>query len=374
MFLASSFMPARILQFVRQLHNNTLKSAIVTPDKSIMLLPHCNVHALPVDPLRPRRVKMKIFNLQEPLSRDTGDQPINKYTTFNMEMSHTQEHPPFARENPNPCKLAPYGITHDFYQQYSGIQRSATHREQERSTPACSLTKKHQTGTIAERGEQNYGQTKHMPGNTKIQQPRFKRDTVPMVNLRRAKEITAPKANSRNTCRPVFSHAVRTGGEATQDLPACENIIVLSHYTTEYRRRRLNDRTERQDHDNDNSDGNDSFQDNDNDNAHLNDNDNFDDNYNFDDNDNENAHPNDNNNFNDNDNFDGNDVNDNDNLDVNESIVTESEQEYFLNFSSNDQRNQEGGAAGRFEKMKMVDARKLSGGNPEIQEHRSRVP
>ena len=58
---------------------------------------------------------MKIFNLQEPLSRDTGDQPINKYTTFNMEMSHTQEHQPFARENPNPCKLAPYGITHDFY-------------------------------------------------------------------------------------------------------------------------------------------------------------------------------------------------------------------------------------------------------------------
>ena len=113
MFLASSFMPARILQLSRQLHNNTIKSAIVTPDNSIMILPHCNVHALPVDPLRPRRVKMKIFNLQEPLSRDTGDQPINKYTTFNMEMSHTQEHQPFARENPNPCKLAPYGITHD---------------------------------------------------------------------------------------------------------------------------------------------------------------------------------------------------------------------------------------------------------------------
>ena len=108
-------MPTRILQLTHQLHNNTIKSVIVTPDKSIMLLPHCNVHALPVDPLRPRRVKMKIFNLQEPLSRDTGDQPINKYTTFNMEMSHTEEHQPFARENPNPCKLAPYGITHDFY-------------------------------------------------------------------------------------------------------------------------------------------------------------------------------------------------------------------------------------------------------------------
>jgi hypothetical protein len=121
----------------------------------------------------------------------------------------------------------------------------------------------------------------------------------------------------RNTCSPVFSHAVRSEVEAAQDLPAWENIIVLSHYTTEYRRRCLNDRTERQDHDSDNLDGNDSFQDNDNDNSHLNDNDNFEDNDNFDDNDNENAHLNDNDNFNDN--FDGNDVDDNDNLDGNES-------------------------------------------------------
>jgi hypothetical protein len=257
-----------------------------------------------------------------------------------MEMSLTQEHQPFARENPNPCKLAPHGITHDFSQQYSETQRSATHREQERSTPACFLTKKHQTGTIAELGEQNYGQTKHMPGNTKMQQPRFKCDTLPMVNLRRTKEITAPKANSRNTCSPVFSHAVRTGGEAAQDLSACENIIVHSHYTTEYRRRRCKDRTERQDHDSDNADDNDSFQDNNDDNSHPSGNDNFEGNDNFDDNDNKNAHLNGNNNFN------GNDVNDNDNLDGNDSIVTESEQEYFLNFSSNDQRNQDGGAAG----------------------------
>ena len=121
----------------------------------------------------------------------------------------------------------------------------------------------------------------------------------------------------RNTCSPVFSHAVRSEVEAAQDLPAWENNIVHSHYTTEYRRRCLNDRTERQDHDSDNLDGNDSFQDNDNDNSHLNGNDNFEDNDNFDDNDNENAHLNDNDNFNDN--FDGNDVDDNDNLDGNES-------------------------------------------------------
>jgi ribonuclease E len=128
--------------------------------------------------------------------------------------------------------------------------------------------------------------------------------------------------------------------EAAQDLSAWENIILHSHYTMEYRRRRLNDRTDRQDHDSDNFDGNDSFQDNDNDNSHLNGNDNFDDK------DNGNAHLNDNANFDDNDNFDGNDVDDNDNLDSNDSIVTESEQEYFLNFSSNVQRNQDGGAAG----------------------------
>jgi hypothetical protein len=41
-----------------------------------------------------------------------------------------------------------------------------------------------------------------------------------------------------------------------------------------------------------------------------------------------------------------NDVDDNDNLDDDDSIVTESEQEYFLNFSSNVQWNQDGGAAG----------------------------
>jgi len=128
--------------------------------------------------------------------------------------------------------------------------------------------------------------------------------------------------------------------EAAQDLPAWDNIIVYSHYTTEHRRRCLKDRTERQDHDSDNSDDNDSFQDNNDDNAHPSGNDNFEGNDNFDDNDNENAH------LNGNDNFNGNDVNDNDNLDGNDSIVTESEQEYFLNFSSNDQRNQDGGAAG----------------------------
>ena len=147
-------------------------------------------------------------------------------------------------------------------------------------------------------------------------------------------------SNICNTCSPASSHAVRCGVEAAQDLSAWENIILHSHYTMEYRRRRLNDRTDRQDHDSDNFDGNDSFQDNDNDNSHLNGNDNFDDK------DNGNAHLNDNANFDDNDNFDGNDVDDNDNLDSNDSIVTESEQEYFLNFSSNVQRNQDGGAAG----------------------------
>jgi hypothetical protein len=126
-------------------------------------------------------------------------------------------------------------------------------------------------------------------------------------------------SNIRNTCSPASSHAVRSGVEAAQDLSTCENIIVLSHYTTEYLRRRLNDCTEQQDHDSDNFDGNDSFQDNDNDNSHLNGNDNFDDNDNFVDNDNVNAHLKDNDNFNDNDSFDGNDVDDNDNLDGNES-------------------------------------------------------
>jgi len=153
-------------------------------------------------------------------------------------------------------------------------------------------------------------------------------------------------SNIRNTCSPVFSHAVRTGVEAAQDLTAWESIIVHSHYTTEYRRRRFNDSTERKYHDNDDFDGNDSFQENDNDNAHLNGNDNLDGNDNFDDNNNENAHFNGNDNFNDNDNFDGNGVDDNDNFDGDESVVAESEQEYFLDFSSNDQRNQDGGAAG----------------------------
>ena len=147
-------------------------------------------------------------------------------------------------------------------------------------------------------------------------------------------------SNIRNIGSPVFSHAVRTEVEAAQDLTACESIIVHSHYTTEYRRRRCKDRTERQDHDSDNADDNDSFQDNNDDNSHPSGNDNFEGNDNFDDNDNKNAH------LNGNDNFNGNDVNDNDNLDGNDSIVTESEQEYFLNFSRNDQRNQDGGAAG----------------------------
>jgi hypothetical protein len=110
---------------------------------------------------------------------------------------------------------------------------------------------------------------------------------------------------------------VRTEVEAAQDLlTVCENIIVHSHYTTEYRRRRCKDHTERQDHDSDNSDDNDSFQDNNDDNAHPSGNNNFEGNDNFDDNDNKNAH------LNDNDNFNGNDVNDNDNLDGNDSIVT----------------------------------------------------
>jgi hypothetical protein len=74
--------------------------------------------------------------------------------------------------------------------------------------------------------------------------------------------------------------------------------------------------------------------------------DNLDDNDNFDDNDNEDVHLNDNDSFEDNDNFDDNVVDDNYNLEGNDSIVTESEREYFPNLSNNDQRNQDREAAG----------------------------
>jgi hypothetical protein len=86
---------------------------------------------------------------------------------------------------------------------------------------------------------------------------------------------------------PDVTHTDQKSVNRILHIPKCswENIIIHSHYTVRYRRRRFNDHTERQDHDNDN--------------------------------------------------FDDNDI-----------IVSESEQEYFLDFSSNNQRNQDGGAVG----------------------------
>ena len=234
MFLTHRFVSAKILQLgTPPTHNNTIKSVIVTPDNSIMILPHCNVHVLPVDPLRPRRVKMKIFNLQEPLSRDTGDQPINKYTTFNMERLHTQEYQPvvsFARENPHPCKLAPYGISRDLSQQYPVIQPSETHRQQEHPTPACFLTKKHQSGTIAEWKQQNYGQNKHMPGNATMQQPRFLCDALPMVNPGRPMQITAPKAKGQTPriSTPTPEHTLHNTTSLVPEAGKIANINAQS--------------------------------------------------------------------------------------------------------------------------------------------------
>ena len=107
------------------MHNNTIKSAIVTPDNSTMLLPRCNTHFLTVDTVKPRRVKMKASNLQQSLSLNTGGHPTTKYSTLNTELSHMQEHQPaviFARETPKPCKLARYGVTLDFLPTASGYR------------------------------------------------------------------------------------------------------------------------------------------------------------------------------------------------------------------------------------------------------------
>jgi hypothetical protein len=173
MFLAPSFVPAKILQLeTPPMHNNTIKSTTVTHDNAIILLPHCNAHVLLVDTLRPRRVKMKIHHLQEPLSRNTGNRLIKKYTTFNMQISHMQEHQPFtifAREKPTPCKLGLDIGTRDFCQQYSATQHIVTPREREGSTPARFLTKKHQPVTIANRGKQNHGQMNNMLDPTEFQ-------------------------------------------------------------------------------------------------------------------------------------------------------------------------------------------------------------
>ncbi len=130
-----------------------------------------------------------------------------------MERLHTQEHQPVVIvpwENLNPCKLAPYGISRDLSQQYPVIQPSETHRQQEHPTPACFLTKKHQSGTIVEWKEQNYGQNKHMPGNATMQQSRFLCDALPMVNPGRPMQITAPKAKGQTPriSAPIPEHTL----------------------------------------------------------------------------------------------------------------------------------------------------------------------
>ncbi len=173
MFSASSFLPTTILQLkTLQVHKNTIKSAIVAHDNSTMLLPHCNANFLPVNTIQPRRVKMKSSNLQQPLSRDRGDHPTTKYTTFDTEMLHIQEHQPvvtFERENSNPCKPAlDVGLRH-LSQQHSDIQPNTTPRQQGRFTSARFLTKKHQSGPIAQQGKQHHGQTNNMYGNTTMQ-------------------------------------------------------------------------------------------------------------------------------------------------------------------------------------------------------------
>ena len=211
------------------MHNNTNKSAIVTHDNSTMLFPRCNAHFLPVNNIQPRRVKMKTTISQQPPSRNTGDHSTTKYTTFNMERLHTQEYQPvvsFARENPHPCKLAPYGISRDLSQQYPVIQPSETHRQQEHPTPACFLTKKHQSGTITEWKEQNYGQNKHMPGNATMQQPRFLCDALPMVNPGRPMQITAPKAKGQTPriSTPTPEHTLHNTASLVPEAGKIANI------------------------------------------------------------------------------------------------------------------------------------------------------
>jgi hypothetical protein len=145
MFSTSIFLLIRILQLkTPQMHKNTIKSVIVTHDNSTMFLPHFNTNFLSVNTMQPRRVKMKASNLQHPLSCDRGDHPTTKYTTFNTEMSHMQEHQTvatFSRENSNPCKLAlDVGLRH-LSQQHSDIQHNATPRQQGRFTSARFLTR-----------------------------------------------------------------------------------------------------------------------------------------------------------------------------------------------------------------------------------------
>ncbi len=63
---------------------------------------------------------MKPSNLQQRLSFDRGDHPIAKYTTFNTEMLHIQEHQTvvtFVREDSNPYNLDLYNCPRYLSQQ-----------------------------------------------------------------------------------------------------------------------------------------------------------------------------------------------------------------------------------------------------------------
>jgi hypothetical protein len=72
---------------------------------------------------------MKIHHLQDPLSQNTDDHLIKKYTTFNTKISHIQEHQSFTIfecEKPTSYKLGLDVGTRDFCQQYSVTQHIVT--------------------------------------------------------------------------------------------------------------------------------------------------------------------------------------------------------------------------------------------------------
>jgi hypothetical protein len=138
---------------------------------------------------------MKPSNLHQPLSLDRDDHPIAKYTTFNTEMLHMEEHQPVAtsaRENSNPCNPDLYSWSRHLSQQHFEMQHNATRRQQGISTSARFFTKRHQSDPIVQWENQNHGQTNKMPNISTMQKSGTLHDTLHTIKMTKDTGIAAP--------------------------------------------------------------------------------------------------------------------------------------------------------------------------------------
>jgi len=298
------------------MHYKRIKSAIVTHDNSTMTNKPCKTDAPNACTLLPIRVKMKSFIKQQPFLRDPGDLSFHKNSTFNMQMSLTQEYEPVhtsRRQNLKPCNLDSETRKSKIYQQLFAIQHQGTSSEREGSIQACFFPTKHLSVKIVEWGRQ-HGKMHNMLETTAF--PKLQdtyKDTPKLINAHKQQGSTpATDRDTRQMEIKTFVGSDTTGVKnLTDSLEASpqddikNGILPMKNWDTGLHERRGDLECLHE--------GRGDLEDNDNDNTHLKGNDNLDDNDNFDDNGNEKAHRNHKDNFNDNDNFDGNDVNHNDN-------------------------------------------------------------